>query len=84
MTATKTKPDGWVDKEWRDKREEYRDSWEIVLFDHEPEFHPETTMPICLVPPALLDWVGEVEKELQVQSFDWCRHLLNKLKEVQG
>lgn len=40
--------------------------------------------PVCLVSPALLDWVDEVERELEVQSFGWCRNLLDKLKEVRN
>ena len=95
MIATKTKPDGWV-VEFPNGTKMQNENGEPVLYLQECDAEKDRreqeecfqnggiVLPICLVPPALLDWVEEVEKELQVQSFDWCRHLLNKLREVRG
>jgi len=59
MTDTKTKPDGWV---WRDWREFFASGLEQMFISATESQIRDT--PVCLVPPALLDWCEEVEAYL--------------------
>lgn len=83
MTDTKTKPDGWV---WRDWREFFASGLEQMFISATESQIRDT--PVCLVPPALLDWVEEVEEKILEslrKDFAWhetAERLLNKLKEV--
>lgn len=89
MTDTKTKPDGWVHKDWRTFMPECD-----VLVCREPWGFNVESYPVCLVPPALLDAIDEVQEAFE-KYFDcveredkreeeYLKSKLNKLKEVRG
>jgi len=86
MTDTKTKPDGWVTKCYRDFVR--LGCW----FNVRPEKpkNPEEErecVPVCLVPPALIDELKEYLNEMSGIDFEdggVARQLLNKLKEIRN
>jgi len=100
------KPDGWVLQSgtgeilphyFEDTKErcEARASNDFYEYAGEHERFDCVVIPVCLVPPALLDWVEEVEKYLKVtldnctrNGFDMLaseeKALLDKLREVRG
>ena len=77
------KPDGYVWIGYKDFLEKG------LLFSVVPEQDGES-VPVCLVSPALLDWVEEVEHILVPLlngagiSGDLLRGVLDRLKEVRG
>lgn len=90
MTDTKTKPDGWVQEDYREVLSE--DDGATVVASYRAASGGE--VPVCLVPPTLLDAIDEVEEAFQVyfecveredkQEEELLKKKLNKLKEVRG
>lgn len=87
MTDTKHKPHGWVHKEWKEHSEPF-----VAVY-----YYPRRSGdqdPVCLVPPALLDAIDEVQEAFQAyfdcveredkQEEELLKKKLNKLKEVRG
>lgn len=88
MTDTKTKPDGWVQEDFR---------YEIEAGDYVCVHRASvgySCKPVCLVPPALLDAIDEVEEAFQTYfecveredkvEEEFLKEKLDKLKEVRG
>ena len=103
MTDTKTKPDGWVLQSgtgeilphyFEDTKErcEARASNDFEEYAGEQEPFDCCVIPVCLVPPALLDEIHEYFSKALENDYDGAvicgsdkiRRLLNKLKEVRG
>ena len=70
-----TKPDGYLESGWR---EYLAENHFVNLFKW-----PSSGIPVCLVPPALLDWIEKVKRELA--SGDWCggEGYLKELSEIE-
>ena len=88
MTDTKNKPDGecfWHEKlGWFWKGLDRYESEGMAGIGYR-------IRPVCLVPPALLDWCEEVEKFFQdelkwgmIEDPESVKKLLDKLKEVRN
>ena len=88
------KPDGWVVKDYQDY---LRLNCQFSFHPQKPKYSGEEVehVPLCLVPPALLDWVEEVEKYLKVTLYNCTlngfemlaseeKALFDKLREVRG
>lgn len=85
----KFKPDGWVHKDWKT----FMPNCDVLVCRAPWGFNVESH-PVCLVPPALLDWVDEVERAVRLyvecverddtREEETIIKLLDKLKEVRG